>query len=105
MVSTITSSDVSNWYQVGSRLPFGISRSPLLRQHSAPFSTPLPSVCSTSVLPFSWNVLGYVSAIGLVVAPGLHSSRMERDVSPERWFTLGDPARSDDEKTPNRNFP
>src|SRR5207249_11159342 len=69
------------------------------------FPHPSPSVCSTSVLPFSWNVLGYVSAIGLVVAPGLHSSRMERDVSPERWFTLGDPARSDDEKTPNRNFP
>jgi len=72
------------------------------------FSTPLPSFSGTSVLPFSWNVRlssRYVSTIGLVVVPGLHSSRMERSASPERWFTLGDPARSDDEKTPNRNSP
>src|SRR6267378_2699420 len=47
----------------------------------------------------------YVSTIGLVVVLGLHSSRMERSAFPERWFTLGDPARSNDEKTPNRNFP
>src|SRR6267143_3496209 len=36
---------------------------------------------------------------------GLHSSRIARGSFPERWFTPGDPARSDDEKTPNRQFP
>jgi len=81
---------------------FSISNLPLF------FHTPLSSFSSTSVLPFSRNVLlpsGYVSTIGLVVACGLHSSRIVRRVCPERWFTLGDPARSDDEKTPNRKFP
>ena len=74
----------------------------------APFPHPFPSFSGTSVLPFSWNVRfspRYVSTIGLVVVRGLHSSRMERSASPERWFTLGDPARSDDEKTPHRNSP
>src|SRR5947208_6154692 len=70
------------------------------------FSTPLPF----PVLPY-YHFLGtsYFFQVrfhyGLVVALGLHSRRMERSDSPERWFTLGDPARSDDEKTPNRNSP
>ena len=107
--SSITSSfpsSVSNWYQTS--LPTSIwdsflpSRSAFLLL----FHTPsLPFL----VLPY-YHFLGtsgflprYVSTIGLVVVLELHSSRTERSASPERWFTLGDPARSDDEKTPNRN--
>src|ERR1700731_883582 len=89
-----------------SQLQFG---TPFLPSRSAfllLFHTPsLPFL----VLPY-YHFLGtsgflprYVSTIGLVVVLELHSSRMERSASPERWFILGDPARSDDEKTPNRN--
>ena len=62
---------------------FSISNLPLL------FHTPLSSFSSTSVLPFSRNVLlpsRYVSTIGLVVVGGLHSSRIGLRSSPERWF-------------------
>ena len=72
------------------------------------FSTPLPSFSSTSVLPFSRSVplrSRYVSAIGLVVAFGLNFDRIVRRVCPERWLTLGDPARTDDEKDSYRKFP
>src|SRR2546428_6465912 len=72
------------------------------------FPHPLPSFSSTSVLPFAWNVplpSRYVSTIGLLVAGGLHSSRIVRSSCPERWFPYGDPARADDEKTPNRKLP
>jgi hypothetical protein len=100
--------------QIGTKTPpqpqFGTTLSLLLlyQQFTALFPHPLSSFSSTSVLPFSRNVLlpcGYVSTIGLVAACGLHSSRIVRRVCPERWFILGDPARSDDEKTPNRKFP
>ncbi len=74
----------------------------------ARFPQTFPSFCSTSVLPFWWNVL-----------PSLQVRFHYRFAG--RWrFTLfpdgveqlsgkmiphGDPARFDDEKTPNRKFP
>src|SRR5260370_29968658 len=80
----------------------------LYHQFTLLFHTALSSFSSTSVLPFSRNVLlpsRYVPTIGLVVAGGLHSSRIVCSSCAERWFPLGDPARSDDEKIPNRKFP
>jgi hypothetical protein len=68
---------------------------------TTPFPHPRPSFSSTSVLPFSRNALlssGYVPAIGLVVAFGLHSSRIVRSKQLSgKMVTLGDPARSDDQ--------
>ena len=100
---------VSNWYQTG--LPTSIWDSFLPTSLQALYR----SLFHTPSLPFPvlpyYHFLGtsYFFQVrfhyGLVVALGLHSSRMERSASPERWFTLGDPARSDDEKTPNRNCP
>src|SRR6266550_743974 len=100
---------VSNWYQTG--LPTSIWDSFLPTSLQALYR----SLFHTPSLPFPvlpyYHFLGtsYFFQVrfhyGLVVALGLHSSRMERSASPERWFTLGDPARSDDEKTPNRNSP
>ena len=62
------------------------------------------------VLPyydFPGNVLlptRYVPTIGLAVALELHSFRVVFSSFPERWFPRGDPARSDDQKSPNRKF-
>src|SRR5690348_15590175 len=73
------------------------------------FSTgPSLSFCSTSVLRFSGSVLlpsRYVPTIGLAVAVGLHSFRVVFRSFPERRLPHGDPARSDDEKSPNRKLP
>src|SRR5260370_35981425 len=72
------------------------------------FSYSLPFFPGTFVLIFPRSVVlpsGYVFTIGLVGALGVHSSRIDNADFPERWFPLGDPARSDDEKTPNRKFP
>src|SRR5260370_27614307 len=94
----------------GLQLQFGTTFSLLLLyQHfTALFPHLLSSFSSTSVLPFSRNALlrcGYVSAIGLVVADGLHCSRMERSICPERWFTDGDAAGSAYEENANSKLP
>src|SRR6267378_1505103 len=89
-----------------SQLNFGLL-SPFLGMLYRSFSTLLPFLFQyfrTTIFLERPTSSRYVSTIGLVVVLGLHSSRMERSASPERWFTLGDPARSDDEKSPNRNF-
>src|SRR5882724_4986474 len=69
---------VADWYQTRSQPQFGTTFSLVLlyQQFTAAFPHLLSSFSSTSVLPFSRNVLlssGYVFTIGLVVATGLHS--------------------------------
>src|SRR5260221_198467 len=69
---------VTDWYQTRSQPQFGTTFSLVLlyQQFTAAFPHLLSSFSSTSVLPFSRNVLlssGYVFTIGLVVATGLHS--------------------------------
>src|SRR5260370_2416686 len=100
---------VSIWYQTGPSASIWnhfLSSSSLSALYPS-FSTPLPSFSSTFVLLFSRNVLlpsRYVSTIGLVVALGLHSSRIKRSNFPRKLLIHADPVRSDHEKNPNRNF-
>src|SRR5260370_24528899 len=80
----------------------------LYQQFTLLFHTALSSFSSTSVLPFSRNVLlpsRYVPTIGLVAVGGLQSSLIVCSSFPEKWFSLGDPSRSYDEKTPHLKFP
>jgi len=110
-VSTRTSSPPL-WSRIGTklacRLQFGTPFSLLLyTRFTALFPHPFPSFFSTSVLPFSGNDLLLPGTFPLWFSGRpritLFSDGAQRFSG--KMVYLGDPARSDDEKTPNRNSP